>query len=211
MIRASFDEAPDRLERLIRDESNGMARFFVGIDGLPGSGKTALAEELARRLSGYVIHADDFSLPVSRLTRKRRETPGGEFDYERFTREVVRPFLEKKLPTYSVFDPKTQSETGTVQVPAREIYIMEGNYVLHPEVPDLYDLRIVLRGDRETALARLTDRGEPDPATRFDRVAEYLSAYLLWELSDVLVSGESDGGDGGFSGFTLPLSLNGAN
>lgn len=195
MTRVSYGKACDRLEEIIRAESNGMTHFYVAIDGARGAGKTALADELARRLGGFVIHTDDFALPARSLSPSRASLPGGAFDYERFTAEVARPFLSKKLPVYGVYREETCGTAGRVNVPERGVYLIEGCYALHPEVPDFYDLRIVLHKDGETD----------------DPVRAYLSAYLIEEFSDVIVSDDADGEEetGGFSGFTLPLSLDG--
>ena len=193
MKRFSFADAADRLGDLIRDESNGMARFYVALDGDDDEKIAALADELSRRLPAVVIPTSAFSLPGRSLTPERAALPGGAFDYERFTREVVRPFLSKELPTYGVYREQVRGTVERVKVPACGVYIVAGRYALHPEIPDLYDLRIVLDGETDEAMKT------------------YLSAYMIAELSDIVVTrdGDADGGeeDGDFSGFSLPLSL----
>ena len=197
MTRVSYGAACDRLEELIRVESSGMAHFYVAIDGPRGAGKTALGEELARRLAGFVIHTDDFALPARNLTPARASLPGGAFDYERFTYEVARPFLAKKLPAYGIYREEVRGTAGRVTVPECGVYLIEGCYALHPEIPDFYDLRIVLHKDGE-------EDGDP--------VRTYLSAYLIEEFCDVIVSDDVDDEEpDGFAGFSLPLSLDGTN
>ena len=197
MTRIGYGDALERLANIVDRESSGMARFYVGIDGADKEKIASLAGELAARVSGFVIPTDAFSFPLRAVTPARNATPGGAFDYERFTREVVRPFLSKELPVYGVYREEVRGTVERVKVPACGVYIVAGRYALHPEIPDLYDLRIVLDCG-----------GEPDEAMR-----AYLSAYMIAELSDIVVTreGDADGGeeDGDFSGFSLPLTLGG--
>ena len=196
MTRLSLADAPARLAGIIRNESNGMARFYVAIDGANEEEIAALANDLVARLSAFVIPTDAFLLPLRALTPDRAATPGGAFDYERFTREVARPFLSKQLPVYGVYREQVRGTVERVTVPERGVNLIAGRYALHPEVPDFYDLRIVLKTD-----------GEPEEAMR-----SYLSSYMIEEFCDVLIvpdPAEADDGEEGFSGFTLPLSFDG--
>ena len=195
MTRIGSDVAAERLAEMIRGESNGMAHYYVAVDGANETGIAALASELSRKVSGVVIPTDAFALPVRNLTQERAAAPGGAFDYERFTREVARPFLSKKLPVYGVYSERIRGTVERVQTPESGVYIVAGRYALHPEIPDFYDLRIVLSGE---------DDG--DPAVR-----AYLSAYMIEEFCDVLVTPDAgeDDADGDFAGFSLPLSFDG--
>ena len=195
MTRIRYEDAPERLSQIVDGESNGMARFYVGIDGANEEMIASLARDLAVRVSGFVIETDAFPLPLRAATPARNATPGGAFDYERFTREVVRPFLAKELPVYGVYREEVRGTVERVKVPACGVYIVAGRYALHPEIPDLYDLRIVVDSD-----------GEIDEAMR-----AYLSAYMIAELSDIVVTrdGDDEGGEEDFSGFSLPLTLGG--
>lgn len=195
MTKIAFDGAVDRLSEIIRGESVGMAHYYVAIDGADDEKIAALAEELAAKLSAFVIPTGAFALPSNKLTPERKATPGGVFDHERFTREVAREFLAKKLPVYGVYAERIRGTVERVQVPERGVYLIAGRYALHPEVPDFYDLRIVLQNDGadETASA-------------------YLSAYMIEAFCDVLLTSDpsdADGDEEGFTGFSLPLSLDG--
>ena len=194
MTRLSSENAAARLAEIIRGESNGMAHYYVALDGADGAAIGALAGELAALLPSFVIPTDAFALPSRNLTPERAAVPGGLFDYERFTREVARPFLSKKLPEYGVYSERIRGTVERVRVPEREVYLVAGNYALHPEIPDFYDLRVVLRD-----------------APADGAIATYLSAYMIEEFCDVLVSDDapSDDGEETFDGFSLPLSLDG--
>lgn len=194
MIRLSNENAAARLAEIIRGEANGMAHYYVALDGADEGAIRALAAALAEKLSAFVIPTDAFMFPSRNMTPERAAVPGGAFDYERFTREVARPFLSKKLPEYGVYREAIRGTVERVKTPEREVYLIAGNYALHPEIPDFYDLRVVLRGT------------SADGA-----VASYLSAYMIEEFSDVLISDDApaDDGEEGFSGFSLPLSFDG--
>lgn len=194
MIRLPTENAAARLAEIIKGEASGMARFYVALDGADEGAIKALSAALAEKLSAFVIPTDAFYLPSRNLTPERAAVPGGAFDYERFTREVARPFLAKKLPEYGVYREAIRGTVERVKVPEREVYIVAGIYALHPEIPDFYDLRIVLCGD---------------PAD--GSVATYLSAYMIEEFSDVLISDDApaDDGEENFSGFSLPFSFDG--
>ena len=194
-MKIAFDRAAERLSEIIRGESNGMAHYYVAIDGANQEKIVSLAAELSENLSAFVIPTDAFAYPSNKLTADRKAAPGGVFDYERFTREVARPFLAKQLPVYGVYAERIRGTVERVQVPERGVYLVAGRYALHPEIPDFYDLRIVLQNDGadETASA-------------------YLSAYMIEEFCDVLLvpdPAEADGEEDGFSGFSLPLSFDG--
>ena len=194
-MKIAFDGAAERLSEIIRGESNGMAHYYVAIDGADGEKIASLAAELSEKLSAFVIPTDAFAFPSNKLSADRKASPGGVFDYERFTREVARPFLAKQLPVYGVYAERIRGTVERVQVPERGVYLVAGRYALHPEIPDFYDLRIVLQNDGadETASA-------------------YLSAYMIEEFCDVLLvsdPAEADGEEDGFSGFSLPLSFDG--
>ena len=194
MTRLGKENAAERLAAIIRGESNGMAHYYVALDGADEGEIKALSDALAKKLSAFVIPTDAFLRPSRNLTPERAALPGGAFDYERFTREVARPFLSKKLPEYGVYNERIRGTVERVTTPEREVYIVAGNYALHPEIPDFYDLRVVLRD-----------------APADGAIATYLSAYMIEEFADVLVSDDapSDDGEETFDGFSLPLSLDG--
>ena len=195
MTRLPYEGAADRLAEIIRGESNGMAHYYVAIDGADDAKIAGLAAVLSEKLSACVIPTEAFAYPSNKLTPARKETPGGVFDYERFTREVARPFLAKQLPIYGVYAERIRGTVERVSVPERGVYLIAGRYALHPEVPDFYDLRIVLQDD-----------GADETLTA------YLSAYMIAEFCDVLLTSDpadADEPEEGFSGFSLPLSFDG--
>ncbi len=178
---------------LITEESEGMARYYIGIDGISGAGKTLLADLLAERLGASVIRTDDFYLPLAERTEERTSLPGWTMDYERFGREVALPAMERREIAYRRFDCRTQSLGEPVPIPADARYvIVEGCYALHPEIPDIYDLRIALTADNEVCERRILRRDGEERLARFinewfplERM--YLEEYMIDILADYTV------------------------
>ena len=67
---------------------------MLAIDGMSASGKSTLAQEVADKYGGSVVHMDDFFLPAELRTNKRLETPGGNIHYERF-KELYEEYVKK--------------------------------------------------------------------------------------------------------------------
>lgn len=211
----SFEEALDAIPDLLDTLSMGMKHLFVAIDGLSGTGKSRLATELAARRDAAVIHMDDFYLPLAERTPERTAEPGWNVDYERFTREVARPFLDGQPVVYVRFDCKTQRIGESVTVPDKPIYLIEGSYATHHAIPDFYDLRIVVCADEKTRKSRILTRDGEAMLARFEKEwfpleEAYLKAEMTTELADVIVdTGEIPTVESeefsGFGGFEMPF------
>ena len=207
-----FEEALDSLPDVIADLSEEMGHFYIAIDGVSGSGKTTLAERLAEALDAQVIHMDDFYLPLTDRVGERIASPGWNVDYERFAREVARPALDRKPISYGVFDCATQSVRKTVTLSDSRYLIVEGCYAMHPEIPDFYDLRITLSADRALCEKRILERDGEALLRRFQNEwfpleEEYLQAYMVEELSDIVVTADASASGQGasFGGFEMTI------
>ncbi len=120
----------------------GVRPVVIGMDGMAASGKTTLAALLAERLDAAVIHMDDFFLPQGFRTPERLRTPGGNVYYERFCQEV-KPYLRSgQLFGYRVFDAHKHEYVDVRDVWPKPVIIVEGCYCMHPEIGDIYDLRL---------------------------------------------------------------------
>lgn len=216
MIEMSFERALNELADLISVESEEMSRFYVAIDGLSGSGKSTLAARLSEALGAPIVCMDDFYLPLSERKGERIKDPGWNVDYERFTREVAKNALMKRPISYGVFDCSSQSIRKTITLPESRYLIVEGCYAMHPEIPDFYDLRIVVTADRALCESRIRARDGDAMLKRFQNEwfpleQTYLDAYMLRELSDVVVFSDgslpSSESDGDFRGFEMEFPL----
>lgn len=132
----------------------------VGIDGRCGSGKTALADRLARLYDGQirVIRADDFFLPPALRTPQRLAEPGGNFDRDRFAAEVLPALQAGKTLRYGVFDCAAGRVTALRGLAPKPLSVVEGSYSLHPAFENPYGLRVFLTLSPQKQAERLLAR-----------------------------------------------------
>lgn len=139
----------------------------IAIDGSCASGKTTLAGKISDEFNMQIIHMDDFFLPFEMRTFERLDSAGGNVHYERFKDEVCSGIMGNLPFEYRVFNCRTGSYDGTVTVDPQKPIIIEGAYCLHPEIPDIYDLKIFLSVDYETQLKRITKRNGTEALDAF--------------------------------------------
>lgn len=130
----------DRIQPL-RD---GPMRVLVAIAGPPASGKTTLADELARRLNAQkcetaVVPQDGFHLDNQVLEARGELSRKGApqtFDGAGFV-HLVRRLKERVDVAVPVFDrPRDIAIAGARIIPASaEVVIIEGNYLLFDDAP----------------------------------------------------------------------------
>lgn len=142
-------------------------RITVAIDGHCASGKTTLANQLSLMFDAQVIHMDDFFLPVHMRTEQRLSQTGGNVHYERFCSEVVEGIISDKSFKYGVYDCGTDTFSESEVIHPEKSIIIEGAYSLHPEIPDIYNLKIFLETDTETQLERILKRNGRDALENF--------------------------------------------
>ena len=142
---------------LMADARRKTSRLHVAIDGRAASGKTTAAEILADLFDATLIHMDDYFLPAERRTPERLAQPGGNVDLERFTEEITASLLSDTV-THARFDCATQTLLPPVTEERKNILIVEGVYALHPELRDLYDVKLLLDTDPETQRLRICER-----------------------------------------------------
>ena len=183
----------------ILDMQRDLKRVIVAIDGMAGAGKTTLAQQLAAVFpKSEIIQMDHFYLPKSLRTEERMAAPGGHMDTERFTDEVAMPIWKGLVPRYRVFDCASQTYTeARTCLPDAELCIIEGTYATHPEIPDIYDLRVFVLADEQICLDRIKARAESEwevemfqkewiPAEKL-----YFESYMTKELSDLVYDGSA--------------------
>lgn len=145
-------EIKARVEAL---QAQGKRPVVIGIDGMAASGKTTITALLEQTLDASVIHMDDFFLPQGFRTPERLRTPGGNVYYERFQQEVV-PYLRcGELFGYRVFDAHKHEYTGTRVIAPKPVILVEGSYCMHPELGDIYDLRIFSKVSPDEQMQRI--------------------------------------------------------
>lgn len=132
--------------------------FLIAIDGCCGSGKTTLANYLAKELNATVFHMDDFFLQPHQRTEARLTEPGGNVDYERFKDEVLTHIADADGVTFQPFSCSEWKLGSAVTVPYNDIVIVEGSYCQHPYFGNVYDVKIFLEISKEEQKKRIVAR-----------------------------------------------------
>lgn len=143
--------------------------FLIAIDGNCGSGKTTLANYLAKELNASVFHMDDFFLQPHQRTEARLSEPGGNVDYERFKEEVLDHVADADGITYRPFSCREWKLADAVTVPYNEIVIVEGSYSHHPYFNDIYDVKIFLEISPNEQKKRIIARDGEDIWPMFEQ------------------------------------------
>ena len=169
---------------------------LVAIDGRCASGKTTLSNTLSKIYDCNIFHADDFFLPPEMRTTDRLSTPGGNLHRERLYDEILLPIKEKRTAFYRKFFCDSCTLSDYIAAPDKALNIVEGSYSMHPELFDMYDLRIFLDIDKDLQLSRLRLReSEESLATFISRwiplEEAYFSVYGIRSRADVVISARS--------------------
>jgi uridine kinase len=179
--------------------------FLIGVAGLSGSGKTALARKLAPHLHSEVLTLDAYYHPQSHLSLEAR----AKLNYDH-PDALDWPLLASNLAALSrgdsidepiyLFDQHTRA-ASTRRIDPQPILIVEGILALHhPDVRRLLDLSVFVTTRDEECLRRRLERDIAERGrTRESVLEQYTSTvwpmalqYVLpsREFADLVVSGE---------------------
>ena len=149
----------------------------VAIDGVDGTGKTTLADELAepvaRRGRPVVrVSIDDFHNPRSVRYRQGRQSPRGNyedsFDLPRVISRVLAPLGPDgdRAVRRKAFDYRTDAavEAPLETVADDAVLLLDGIFLQRPELRGHFDLTIFLDASFQETVARQVERdgGAPD-------------------------------------------------
>jgi uridine kinase len=175
----------DRLGARVREAARTSPRVLVGVDGPDAAGKTTLADVLAGRVAGLRASIDDFLRP--RADRYRRGELSAEgyyrdaFDVDGFLAGCARPFLARD---------------------DRAVLVVDGVFLLRPELAHLWTVSIYLRVSPRESLRRALTRdlalmGSAD-AVRRRYLARYLPGQAIYRaeadpesVADIVIDNES--------------------
>jgi len=159
----------------------------VAVDGPDCAGKTTLADQLAGRLSIPTVRTSIDGFHQARELRYQRgelSAPGyylDSFDYPTLLDECLLPFLRAQSRVRTVaFDHRGDAAAGDgeVAVPARAVLVIDGVFLLRPELRDLWTLSVYLRVSPEETLRRAQRRDLELFGSTEEIRRRYLGRYL---------------------------------
>ncbi|MBD5513313.1 MAG: hypothetical protein HDR06_01325 [Lachnospiraceae bacterium] len=168
----------------------------IAIDGMCGSGKTTLAEELARRYDCNLFHMDDFFLRPEQRTAARYAQAGGNVDYERFRAEVLDHLTDEEGFAYRRFDCRRMALEEPREVSWNRLNIIEGAYSCHPYFGDVYQLCFFMDVPVGEQKRRILARNGAEMYQRFKREwipmeNRYFEAYGIRDKC-IVISGSGE-------------------
>jgi uridine kinase len=123
---------------------------IIGIAGCSGSGKTALAEELAREMEGTHFHLDDYYRDLSHLTPEERCLQN--FDHpDIIESDLLIAHVVRLASGHSIRQPQydfanhIRLQGAQKHLEAHRLLIVDGIFALHNQgLRELYDLSIYI-------------------------------------------------------------------
>lgn len=163
----------------------------VAIDGVDGSGKTFMADELAEELksSGKQIirvSVDRFHNPREIRYQKGRNSPAGyyfdSFNNEEIINNVLQPLGSTGILQYkqAAFDFRTNSNvvSPVEQADKNAILLMDGIFLQRPELVNYWDLKIFLDVDFQFTVERAVKRDGYYLGSEQETTAIYNERYV---------------------------------
>lgn len=152
---------PSEIAGILHQRITPGVPFIVGIDGCGGSGKSVLADHIARDLinrahSVGLIRMDDFYLPEAARADGFLEVGAG-FDWRRLEEQVLKPARRNELFRYQRYDWATDALAEWHESSAR-VVMVEGVYSTRIELKEFYDFTIWVECPRAIRLARGLER-----------------------------------------------------
>lgn len=193
------------VNQILAVQIDGILR--VAINGVDGSGKTRLANELARLLhakSANVIRAsiDGFHNPRGIRYAKGKNSPQGfyrdSFNFETFQNLLLKPLSEGGNLHYktAAFDHVTDREINIPFIRAQPpaILLVDGIFLFNDRLKDDFDLKIFLDVPFEISYARMAMRDgsptsphAPENMRYYEGQKLYLAECKPQQKADILI------------------------
>lgn len=146
--------------------------FRIGVDGMSCAGKSRFADALSQSIaaSGCApprrLSLDDFHAPAETRYRQGRDSAEGYysdcFENTRFRTQVLDPLGHGRYPLSiptAIFDYRTDRPIArTATIEASDIVIVDGLFLLRPELAGGWDMMLVLDIDESDAFRRARER-----------------------------------------------------
>lgn len=156
--------------------------LIIGIAGGTGSGKTTVVNQIIEELKNEevdVISQDSYYQDTSHLSFENRKKINFDhpksIDFDLLVSHLKDLKAGKNIqqPIYSF---KEHNRTGeTIEIEPRKVIIVEGILILtHPEIREMFDIKIYVHADSDERLIRRLKR---DIAERGRDLEEVLSRY----------------------------------
>ena len=163
----------DRILEEYQNKSEGSnTPILVAIDGMCASGKSTLGNCLKEKYQCNLFHMDDFFLRPEQRTEERLEQAGGNINYERFEKEIIRHLSDREGLVYQRYNCGRKVLEEKTKVPYCLLNIIEGAYSQHPYFGDIYNLRFFLSISFEEQKQRILVRDGKEKLERF--LAEWI-------------------------------------
>lgn len=147
---------------------------MIAMEGLGGSGKSALARELALVLgNSYVVSIDDF------IVKEKLAEPSwdeGGFDRIRLAEQVLKPLNHGVEASYQKLIWQEDRLSEPTRIPDVDYLIVEGISAYHPDIARYYDFKIWVDTPAEIASKRGHAR---------DGSNENAKYWELWKKNDL--------------------------
>lgn len=162
------------------------ARVLVAVDGPDAAGKTTLADALAGRLASPVVRAsvDSFHQPAAVRRQRGGLSPEGyyrdSFDHAALEGELLEPFRSgaDRVRT-GRFDHRADASAVTdSDVPPRCVLVLDGVFLLRPELRHWWTLSVYLHVPPEVTLVRARLRDLADLGSVAEVERRYRARYL---------------------------------
>lgn len=183
-------DLPRKLSAAVTELSRLHARVAVAIDGPDVAGKTTLADHLSRALNTPQMPTVRVSVDGFHQTREQRYERGelspegyyaDSFAYPRLLDECLLPFLggASQVRT-TAYDHRVDAEENAraTAVPSRVVLVIDGVFLLRPELRDLWTLSVYLRISPEETLRRAQNRDLKLFGSAGEIERRYLGRYL---------------------------------
>ena len=170
----------------------GRQEAVIGIDGRAASGKSTMADGLAKIFKTVPISTDDFFLPGELRTDKRLDEPGGNVQYERFAKEVIPKLKGEQTLSYRRFNCKTMDFDEPKTIPITRFMVIEGAYCHHPYFGEYLDVKVFSDVTHDAQMERITQRNGEQIAEIFRNKwipmeEKYFNANKIKEKSSLVV------------------------
>jgi uridine kinase len=166
-------------------------RLLVAVDGRDGAGKTLFADALADvlREDGSTVFrasADDFHRPrAERYARGRASAEGhyrDSYDNDALLERLLRPFRAGApfVTAAHDLDQDRRIEAAADVAPADAVLLVDGLFLLRPELRDVWNWSVWLDVPLDVAFLRMAERDGSDPNPLATSNARYRDGFELY-------------------------------